>query len=224
MSIYPPFSQEQLHHLPNALSAPRFATYLQACNGDRANALALYRWNIEVSSAFLVPLNILEITLRNAIVEAIVSVHGGTWPWSTGFIRSLPNPSVPSYSPTRDLQALSRKHRTAGKIIADLKFVFWEKMLSARHDGRLWDNAFNVVFPNAPQVPGGNAQNRGELRDDVEEIRKLRNRIAHHEPIFARPLKLDLDRMVKAVRWRCDTTADWLLEIESVTPLLSNRP
>lgn len=224
LSTYPPFSPDQLHHLPNALSAPRFATYLQARGGDRADALALYRWNIEVSSAFLVPLHVLEVTLRNAIVEAIEGVHGGTWPWSAGFIRSLPNPPAPNYSPTRDLRALCQKHQTAGKIIADLKFVFWEKMLTSRHQGRLWGNAFPVVFPNAPQVLGGSAQNRADLRNDVEEIRKLRNRIAHHEPIFTRALHDDLDRMVRAVRWRCDTTADWLLGIDPVAPLLAKMP
>lgn len=224
LSTYPPFSQDQLHHLPNVLSAPRFATYLQARGGDQADALALYRWNIEVSAAFLVPLHVLEVTLRNAIVEAIEGVHGGTWPWSAGFIRSLPNPRAPNYSPKRDLQALCQKHQTAGKIIADLKFVFWEKMLTSRHQDRLWGNAFPVVFPNAPQVPVGSAQNRTDLRNDVEEIRKLRNRIAHHEPIFTRALHDDLDRMVRAVRWRCNTTADWLLEIDPVAPLLAKMP
>lgn len=224
MSIYPPFSPDQLHHLPNVLSAPRFATYLQARNGDRAAALALYRWNLEVSSAFLVPLHVLEVTLRNAIVEAIEGAHGGTWPWSAGFLRSLPNPSAPNYSPTRDLQAMGRKHQTAGKIIADLKFVFWEKMLTARHQGRLWNGAFHTVFPHAHQVAGGSAQARADLRDDVEEIRKLRNRIAHHEPIFTRALNDDLGRIVGAVRLRCTTTADWLESIDPVAPLLGNMP
>lgn len=224
LSTYPPFSPNQLHRLPNVLSAPRFATYLQARGGDRARALALYRWNIEVSSAFLVPLHVLEVTLRNAIVEAIEGVHGGTWPWSAGFIRSLPNPSAPNYSPTRDLQALCGKHQTAGKIIADLKFVFWEKMLTARHEGRLWRNSFHVVFPNAPQVLGGSSQNRADLRNAVEEIRKLRNRIAHHEPIFNRALHHDLERIIRAVRWRCDTTADWLVGIDPVAPLLAKVP
>lgn len=224
MSIYPPFTADQLHHLPDVLSAPRFATYLQARAGDRADALALYRWNLEVSAAFLVPLHVLEVTLRNAIVDAIEGVHGGTWPWSAGFIRSLPNPPAPNYSPTRDLQVLSRQHQTSGKIIADLKFVFWERMLTSRHQGRIWDRAFYIVFPNSLQTLGGSSQARSELREDIEEIRKLRNRIAHHEPIFMRPIYDDLDAIYRAVSWRSATAADWLAEIDPVRVYYSRYP
>jgi len=206
------------------LSTQRFATYLQARSHDRTHALTLYLWNIKISSAFLVPLHVLEVTLRNAIVEAIKGVHGDTWPWSEGFTRSLPDSPARNYSAKRDLQGCSRKHQTAGKIIADLKLVFWEKMLTARHQARLWDNSFYAVFPNTPQIPDSPSQNRADLRKDIEEIRKLRNRIAHHEPIFIRVLRADLDRMVRAIRWRCDTTADWLLGIDPVTPLLAKMP
>lgn len=38
-----PFSPEELRELPVVLSAPRFATYLQARGGDRTEALRLYR-------------------------------------------------------------------------------------------------------------------------------------------------------------------------------------
>lgn len=223
MSTYPQFTKEQLYRLPQVLSAPRFATYLRSCSGDRVSALTLYRWNLEVSAAFLVPLHVLEVSLRNAIVDGIEAVHSGTWPWSEGFLRSLPNPPAPSYSPTRDLRRLSQLHRASGKITADLKFVFWEKMLTARHQDRLWSRCFYTVFPNAP-TEAGSAQARAALRADVGEIRKLRNRIAHHEPIFTRDLHADRQRMIDIVRWRCDTTADWLVRIDPVSALLRRKP
>jgi len=120
LSILPPFTPDQLQQLPHVLSTQRFATYLQARSHDRTHALTLYLWNIKISSAFLVPLHVLEVTLRNAIVEAIKGVHGDTWPWSEGFTRSLPDSPARNYSAKRDLQGCSRKHQTAGKIIADL--------------------------------------------------------------------------------------------------------
>lgn len=36
------------------------------------------------------PLQICEVAIRNAVVEAIELVHGPNWPWSRGFRRSLP--------------------------------------------------------------------------------------------------------------------------------------
>src|SRR6056297_3297342 len=74
----PPFTADEEHHLPNVLSAPRFATYLRETGNDRTRALHLYHWNLQVSAAFMVPLHVLEVALRNAIVEAIEAVHGGT--------------------------------------------------------------------------------------------------------------------------------------------------
>lgn len=221
--MYPPFTSDQEHHLPNVLSAPRFATYLRATGNDRTRALTLYHWNLQVSAAFMVPLHVFEVTLRNAIVEAIEEVHGGTWPWTQGFIRSLPNPKSPGYSPRRDLSICVDRQPTAGKVVAELKFAFWESMLTKRHQHRLWDKYFFHVFPDAPRGVSSD-QRRDGLRADVEKIRKLRNRIAHHEPIFPRALQDDLDRILRCIHWRNATTAAWVRDIETVRAFLAVRP
>lgn len=217
------FSQDELHHLPNVLSAPRFATYLQTCQNDREDALQLYLWNLKVSAALMVPLHVVEVTLRNAVVEAIETVHGGTWPWSAGFLRSLPNPKRPHYSPQSDLALLGRKHPTSGKIIADLKFVFWERMLTKRHDERLWAQQFATIFSNAP-TDRSMSELRQEVHTYVNEVRELRNRIAHHEPIFSRDLRAVLGRMDTIVRWRNRETADWMEKVNGTSQLLNSDP
>ncbi len=221
--MYPKLSPEQQHHLPHILSAPRFATYLKATGNDRTQALELYSWNLQISSAFLVPLHVLEVAVRNAIVEAIEAVHGGTWPWTQGFIRSLPNPKRPTYSPARDLDICARQNDTAGKVVAELKFVFWETMLTSRHQGRLWSDHFFTVFPDAPRgVTSG--QRRSELRDNIEHIRRLRNRIAHHEPIFTRDRQLDLDKLLACIEWRNAATAAWVKDIQTVQAFINLKP
>lgn len=68
------------------------ATYLQAKRNDREKALELYEWNLDVSSALIVPLQVCEVAVRHGIAEAIEAVHGANWPWNNGFIRSLPRP------------------------------------------------------------------------------------------------------------------------------------
>ena len=221
--MYPPFTDDQEHHLPNVLSAPRFATYLKSAGNDRTRALDLYQWNLLVSAAFLVPLHVLEVSLRNAIVEAIEAVHGGAWPWTEGFIRSLPEPRPPAYNPTRDLSNCAKQQPTAGKVVAELKFAFWESMLTKRHQTRLWEAQFFNVFPNSPRGVTSD-QRRSELRNDVEEIRKLRNRIAHHEPIFPRALQDDFDRIMRCIQWRNVAAATWVNDIETVQALLRLRP
>ena len=61
------------------------------------------------------------------------------------------------------------------------------------------------------------AQLRAEIYDDLEHVRLLRNRIAHHEPIFRRQLRDDLNKVTDLIRFRCATTATWMMGSQWVT-------
>ncbi len=217
-----PFSHIQLSNIPRTLSDPRFTTYLQHCNNDKTLALQLYRWNLELSSAFIVPLHFLEISIRNAVVEGLESVHGQNWAWNNGYIRSLPGPSK-GYNPQKNLREIAEKQPTAGKVVAELKFVFWERMFTRRHDKRIWNDHLKNVFPHAPDAMTVPAL-RKAIYDDVQLVRKLRNRIAHHEPIFYRDLQDDYDKIRELVFWRDTATAAWMDEIQSVMNLIAQKP
>lgn len=214
------FSQDELDALPHIVSAPRFATYLRVTHGVAADALALYQWNAEVSAAFLLPLQICEIAIRNAASRAIEDAHGPLWPWRRGFVRSLP--TSPSYDPKKDLIAVASRQATVGKVVADLRFMFWQKMFTARHDERIWAASLRTYFPNMPT--GDVSAQRQLIHDQVDRVRTFRNRIAHHEPIFARPLQEEYDRIIELVGWRCKTTAEWLHRCQDVHRLIAARP
>lgn len=215
------FSRTQLSNIPKVLSDPRFTTYLQHCNNDKSLALQLYQWNLEISAAFIVPLHFLEISIRNAVVEGLESVHTHNWAWNQGYIRSLPNHQR-GYSPQRNLQEVAGHQPTVGKVVAELKFVFWEKMFTSRHDVVLWDHHINNIFPFAPNSMTV-SQLRTAIHNDMFIVRKLRNRIAHHEPIFTRDLLDDYNKIFELVSWRDTTTSNWMNEIQSVTNFISSK-
>lgn len=215
------FSHQELSQIPHVLSEPRFATYLRHCGNDKKSALRLYKWNLELSSAFIVPLHLLEISTRNAVVEAVGAVHTQNWPWNNGFIRSLTDPTT-GYSPKRDLRAVAMRVPTMGKVVAELKFVFWERMFTSRHDRRLWNQHIKAVFPFAPEALTPQ-QIRSQLYSDIFTIRELRNRIAHHEPIFHRNLQDDYDKILEIITWRDDVTAQWMNNFQTVTRLIGEK-
>ena len=224
MSIDAPFTADQIHHLPHVLSAPRFATYLQAENNDRARALKLYRWNMATSAAFAIPLHLLEISSRNGVVQGIEAIHGGAWPWTEGFILTLPDPSDRrSFNPRQVLRRYAQRHQTAGKVVADINFAFWEQILLRGQQRIIWDAQFDLCFPGSP-AERASRDRRDELRRKLEQIRRLRNRIAHHEPIFTRNLQDDFQSILKVVEWRNTTASLWLQSIETVTEWLGKRP
>jgi len=216
-----PFTHDELHALPDIFSAPRFATYLAEKNGNRVEALELYQWNLEVSCAFFAPLQVCEVSIRNAISEAIELTYGANWPYEQSFEISLANPPR-AYSPRRNLLQL-RNQPTTGKIIAELKFVFWERMFTSRHDGTIWNHHLRTVLPHM-EVGKTVQELRRDAYDTLNAIRDLRNRIAHHEPIFRRDIQEEFDRIKTVVGWRNAVAAGWLDKIETVTAKIAHKP
>ena len=194
-----------------ALSSDRMATYERA-TGDAGQALRLYLWNAEVAGALLTPLHVCEVVMRNTVSDALGAVYGERWPWSASFERSLPS-SQAGYSPRRDLVASRRSAETVGQVVTELKFVFWQRMFSSRHDGRLWTRQLRRVLPHA--AVDDVALLRGQIYRGLEQLRGLRNRIAHHEPVFHRDLRADLEVALTLVGLRCGVTARWLNECQA---------
>lgn len=180
-------------------------------------------WNAHVSAAFMVPLHICEVVTRNAISDVLEAVYGAQWPWSVGFETSLPNPAR-GYRTKDDLLSARRHQPCTGNVIPELKFVFWQKMLTSRFDHRLWNTHIFNAFPNALSL--GYTQNtlRQKIHDDLETVRKLRNRIAHHEPVFSRNLHADLTTIKKLISFRCNSTSKWLNDNQRVLRMLTRKP
>ena len=218
-------SQGRLNWLNNVLSQQRFATYRHFADSNENRALELYQWNMEISSAILMPLHVFEVSLRNAVAEATAAFHGDNWPWSEGFHFSLPKPRRPHYSPYRDVMAAIEpcKKNNLGDIIVELKFSFWQSMLTQRHHERIWKPNFQRVFPGAPTCSPTGTQIR-RLHKEVNEIRDFRNRVAHHEPIFDMPIKKYHAQIHRLVEWRSKDAAEWLNGIDPVPEMLEKRP
>lgn len=208
----------------NSLSEARMSTYeaATAASDDPLAALTLYAWNAQISAALLAPLHVCEVVVRNGVAHAIALRYGERWPWSPGFERSLPSAGT-GYSPQRDLLAARKHADTTGKVIPELKFVFWQKMFTGRHDARLWNSALHTAFAHLD--PGQSVQvQRAGFHDDLERVRTLRNRIAHHEPIFRRDLRADFATLHSLVQRRCPLTAAWMDAHQQVSALLGCAP
>jgi hypothetical protein len=215
-----------LNAVKASLSPARIGTYETATGtlGDEdSRALALYAWNAQVSAALLAPLHVCEVVIRNAAADALEAVYGPHWPWETTFVLSLPNPSGNSYSSRRDLRSVAARQPSTGKVIPELKFVFWQEMFTHRHDVRLWDAHLMRIFPS--HDPANSVVSlRRAIYTDLEAIRKLRNRIAHHEPIFTRNLREDFKRMVHLVEQRSPLAASWMVGNQNAARLISQPP
>ncbi|PZO70117.1 MAG: hypothetical protein DI640_15085, partial [Sphingomonas taxi] len=210
-----PYLVDQKVALRAAISEPRFATYLRKAGGHERYAFALYLYNARVAKAFWYPLNVAEVTFRNAVDEALVAAYGGDWPIDPDLRDSLTTEH--QLSLTKAIRRAGHGARKAD-IVATLTFDFWSNLMRPQY-GQLWRTRANVVFPNL---------SHGESRRDVQklakEINDLRNRIAHHEPILDANLPDALTKIVRLIDLRCRETAAWTKHYATVSTVIRSRP
>ncbi|MCB4437599.1 hypothetical protein LHL20_15320 [Alteromonas sp. McT4-15] len=206
--------------IENTLSLSRLTTFRNAVINKvgkdcTATTLKLYEWNAQLSSVMFFPLHIYEVVLRNAISEAISKRYGDDWPTNVVFQNSLPNKDK------QDLIRLTQDYQGVGKLLPELKLSWYENMLAKRHEGRIWKPFIEQIFPNSTENTVSAIRNT--LKNGCDTIRKQRNRIAHHEPIFNQPTLNQLLPLIdEAVSWRCNQTVAWLRAQEKATELLNN--
>jgi len=217
------FTKQQQISIRRAISEARFLRYSTYCNDDVNKALELYQWNLEVSSAFALPLNFFEVTIRNATSEAIEKVYGDNWVRSAGFQRSLPTvkKDKKGYDQRNDLVQLAthKKNYDANHIIVNLQFIFWEKMFASGQDNPIWQRHLKNIFPNIPST-----YTYQNIQDVIKQIRPFRNRVAHYEPIFDRDLQKDYKIIHDFLSWRDLDLADWIHSIQNVQSILAKKP
>lgn len=107
-----------------------------------------------------------------------------------------------------------------GKVIAELSFGFWRYLVAKRYQATAWP-ALQKAFPLHPD---GSAAPRVDIDDRMQRIHVLRNRIAHHEPIFRRNVAHDYADMLTLVGWVSREASDWVEELSRVPTMLAQRP
>lgn len=216
----------QIGTITTTLSGARLATFQLAPGfSAQADVVEKYSWHALTSASFFASLHVCEVAVRNAVDTALTSTYGPDWPWNATFVHSLPNPAGPHFKPKSELIRARNKMQVGqtGKVIAELKFAFWCHMFTARYQVRLWDAHILNSFPHLP-LPCSPTHARAAIHNELDLLRKFRNRIAHHEPILADPLPARKQSIQVLVNWRCAEVATWHSTWETVTQSLLLKP
>ena len=187
-----------MRRLVAAISNERFATYLQLAGGDRRRALQLYARNAALGSAFHWPIQALEVTLRNAANDAMTAQAGIYW--FDG--RLLEQPQRAAVMAAKDKLDWEAGPQLPGRVIAELSLGFWVALFAKCYEELLWRTALYRCFDPTPA--------RRKLHQQLNTLRRLRNRIAHHEPILSRNLQQDYEAILWMLNSLSPTTAAWV--------------
>ena len=143
------------------ISPGRMLRYVNACRGNTKKAMTLYRYNLRLSQEVFTVISCYEVALRNAIDCNLSHINGPDW------LRDAILPGgmfdAPKFS------------RTAG-------IIRWKYMFS-NTQFRVTGRTLLGIFPNKPKSSRNRQYNNLFVLNELDAVNRLRNRIAHHEPI-----------------------------------------
>ncbi len=181
------------------LSSDRFSTYLVWADGDDALAQRLYTYNVQLSAALYGPMHMVEVALRNACDQTLTQRHGASWIDSAAVL--VTTRQQDAITGARKQLAHDNKTETHGRMVAELNFGFWTSLFD-RRSHHLWGQ-LRPIFQAKGVQPS-------PIRVQLRELRRLRNRIAHYEPILALPLAHLYGEITTLTGWLSPDAAAWI--------------
>jgi hypothetical protein len=185
------------------LSKPRYGRFLEACGGDHERATDLYQGHSELSVALFGLLRGFEVLLRNTI-DAVLAEGQPQTPiedtWMLDFNLLRPE------GVKQVIVAIQRLERgkaiTRGRVVAGVSFAFWADLFGRNYE-HLWRHHLRHAFPQG-------ALTRKDLSVRLQRMRRLRNRIAHHDSLLEQDTPARIEEILEVAEWIDPAAREWL--------------
>ncbi len=173
--------------LERSVSVERLAPF-QAATGGQLGTAVNYFWNIALCQALYPALNMVEVVTRNSF-HGFLSDHFNRLDW-------YDEPHFLQRRELEDVAAAKRNIRrthncfTPGHVIAALNFGFWVSLLDSLYGENPTGPQLWGPFPSPnlasifPHAPASHQHYRRRLHARLDDMRLLRNRVSHYEPIW----------------------------------------
>lgn len=174
--------------LYSIFSKARMQPYLRN-NDDPKQALKRYHDNIRLSEAMIPTLHYFEICLRNRMDYILKKYFSSSW------LLQPPSHLMLSEQDKKKIEDVILKTRKISKrephhddIVAQMTFGFWCAFFHRKYDPVIWHrkDAIRTVFPNLLR----HNRRRTHVEDKILILKEIRNRIAHHEPVWNRKISI----------------------------------
>lgn len=196
------------------LSLPRLTSYRTSlATQTDAQLFGSYCWNLAVVGAFYPLLQLIEVSLRNAINHVVFTKYQATDKYWFELI-----PCTQETNPEGQLvnaeqvkkfkdnvksakrnakkiledKGIAAPNPTIDQVISQMEFSSWEYLFdkhfyNGSDNNFLWPHELTKVFKKLPRVKEKKKvqfHQRDAIRRRIEEVRAFRNRISHNEPAW----------------------------------------
>lgn len=219
--------------------------YLDAAHGIEKDALALYLWHLDLTSAVQSVLGTTEVLLRNAMDKQLQLWNNNESGGSQSWLLHMPERPLRSLSAGKRKEATERAEKdmtaratshprhniavTHDDVLAHITFGLWKDLLPNHQPSagnatenanreRLWDEGLQLAFPNENDPSGSVTFWR------VAHLHLLRNRVSHMEPLLDLDVRDKIDEAFALVRSMDHDLANWISGTSRVSAILKQRP
>jgi hypothetical protein len=228
------------------LGGERMRPYLAAAEGHHKRALALYRWNMGVSAAFLELLSVVEVVVRNALAEHLIQwcrINGGYHDWLLHpdelptpldklFASVLQGAYAKAEAAKTDRDARPGHPRsgsplTSGDVLSQVTFGQWHGLFPWNDAQRIdpTTNAYRTQLWNEATKEAFHPATSGDqIHWLLFRLSYFRNRVAHHECVLDGNLKNRLDDVFLLLSLTDPSVHVWATSHNRVTQMLKERP
>lgn len=198
---------QSIQAILQGLSAPKLTAYQNLGLKDDWEIIQAYIFLMDISSHFLSPLQLLELSLRNKMYSAIHRRTG-----KVDWYKTIP---VSQDSKRQVNHALVEVRKLRGgyshdDVVCRLMFGFWVYMLDKPYRPSGAQNLWQFI--KADVFPGAGSQSIPAIFDELKAINGIRNRLFHHEPLWKTkgPVTMttalaqtsaQYDRILKVLEW-----------------------
>ncbi len=199
----------------------RLAPYLDAVGGDHGRACDLYLWANDLAGALHSTVAFVEVSVRNAMNRELRiwnsrqgSGYGADWALRKGaapLLYQLVTKNSLEYAQNCARKEAGRRPKghpryrvqiTHDDVVSQLMFGTWVSLIHPRDPqapqrcAQLWKVSLCRSFPHADPSDSG----RKKLGKQLERVRKLRNRVAHHDSLLDVEVLRRLNDMLAVLR------------------------
>ena len=169
--------EKKLFELESAFSSERLQSYVKWVGHDLPVAFSLYSYNFLISRTLLIPLHTLETALSNFVNEQLKSVWGDNWFLQKEItFRKFQLEHISKVIKKINEESNSDEF-TNFQVVSKLSFGFWTMLFSPKNE-YLWNMYLHNIFESSKPIQ------RKEISRNLENLRQLRNRVAHYETII----------------------------------------
>lgn len=173
---------DNVEKIVEILSKERISKYLND-NDSLDVAITRHQWNVQIGEAMKPSLTYFELLLRNRLDNLFSDRYSKNWLINIPSELLLNSEALTKISRCKlDTKIEKGREPLHEDVLSRLSLGFWTSFLHHRYEFVLWRDKCNwqCVFPMLPK----RFQKRNWVEPRVKNIKNLRNRIAHLEPVW----------------------------------------